>query len=227
MQYPVFCILWCMALYLHVWYVNRSIFTIPVQVPESDTVTWMFCFACRKFISEYCERFHVRMSHTSMRAQILTYYSSIKSLLEDFPSVKWVELCLSVVVMPTELWLCQMCCGSISCGAAELSLCQLWCCWVVALSVVALPSELWFCQLWLCQVSCGSVSFGSAKWVVALPVVALPSELWLCQFWLCQVSCGSAKWVVALPSKLWLCQVSCGYAKWVVAVPVVAPPSEL
>nr|KAG5699494.1 hypothetical protein BaRGS_020053 [Batillaria attramentaria] len=42
----------------------------------------------RKHISEFCDRFHVRMSHTSMRAQILAYYSSMLSLLEDFPSVR-------------------------------------------------------------------------------------------------------------------------------------------
>ncbi|XP_076468617.1 uncharacterized protein LOC143299362 isoform X2 [Babylonia areolata] len=42
----------------------------------------------RKFISEFCERFYIRMAHTSMRAQILAYYNSILSLLEDFPSIK-------------------------------------------------------------------------------------------------------------------------------------------
>ncbi|XP_070191909.1 uncharacterized protein [Littorina saxatilis] len=42
----------------------------------------------RKMISGYCERFHIRMAHSSMRAQILAYYSSMLSLLEDFPSVK-------------------------------------------------------------------------------------------------------------------------------------------
>ncbi|KAL8592207.1 hypothetical protein ACOMHN_030882 [Nucella lapillus] len=42
----------------------------------------------RKLISEFCERFHIRMAHTSMRAQILAYYDSILSLLEEFPSIK-------------------------------------------------------------------------------------------------------------------------------------------
>ncbi|PVD25251.1 hypothetical protein C0Q70_15749 [Pomacea canaliculata] len=34
----------------------------------------------RKGISDYCERFHIRLSHTSMRAQLLAYYNSLLSL---------------------------------------------------------------------------------------------------------------------------------------------------
>lgn len=42
----------------------------------------------RKLLSEFCGRFHQRMSHTSMRGQIIAYYVSILNLLTDFTSLR-------------------------------------------------------------------------------------------------------------------------------------------
>ncbi|GFS24937.1 coiled-coil domain-containing protein 162-like, partial [Elysia marginata] len=42
----------------------------------------------RTLISQFCERFHVRLSQASMRGQLLAYYNSIFNLLEGFPSVR-------------------------------------------------------------------------------------------------------------------------------------------
>ena len=46
----------------------------------------------RTLISQFCERFHVRLSQASMRGQLMAYYNSILNLLEGFPSVRWVVL---------------------------------------------------------------------------------------------------------------------------------------
>ncbi|XP_041348511.1 uncharacterized protein LOC121368057 isoform X2 [Gigantopelta aegis] len=42
----------------------------------------------RKLISDFCENFNLRVSQFSLRAQIIAYYSSILTLLEEFPSIK-------------------------------------------------------------------------------------------------------------------------------------------
>ncbi|KAH9494550.1 hypothetical protein Btru_042420 [Bulinus truncatus] len=42
----------------------------------------------RKLISEFCFRFHNRVSHASLRGQLLAYYNSILNILNSIPSVR-------------------------------------------------------------------------------------------------------------------------------------------
>nr|XP_008261576.2 uncharacterized protein LOC100346633 [Oryctolagus cuniculus] len=42
----------------------------------------------RDVITEYCQKFNRRMCHHALRGQIVAYYSSLRALLEDFPTIR-------------------------------------------------------------------------------------------------------------------------------------------